>query len=434
MRILRWSLCSALSVLAIALCLALACGSGDLRRDDLNVVWVVMDAASARHFGPWGVEDDTSPHLDDVAREGVIFERAYAQWPATLASASSYLTGLYPDPKLPPSKLLDRGLATWLRDAGWQTVGFSENPFIHAEHGFERELGELHFVEPLREERGWLDHARRDSKETVTRSLRWIDAHSARPFFLYLHLLPPHAPYASPPPFAGRFSSSTYTGEFDGSTQLLLLQLYWENIAYVDQQLGRLYAGLRARDLLKRTIFVVSSDHGEAFGEHGNVLHGTTLYEEELHVPLVIRFPERFSPLPARWEGVVELVDLVPTLLDALGQPARELAGASLLPALRAQQAPKKLARAWISHRAGLFAAAIGERYKLVASLGSGARELYDLQRDPAETHNLSESEAPLALRLEAALRHGSRPLRSEHVSLDPALRRQLQALGYLDE
>ena len=437
-----------------------ACGRGQEGRpardevDGLNVIWVVLDAASARHLGHWGATRPTSPKIDDFAQEGVSFDRAYAQWPATLPSTGSFLTGRYPPRVAGPWALVGPTISTLLHDAGWRTAAFSENPFVSRSFGFSEGFDEFHEVEPVRKEaHPVLDQARRDTARTVTRSLEWIDANSGSRYFLYLHLLPPHPPYAPPPPFGGRFrEGERYDGEFDGTAPLLLevllggrqaseadlehlRALYDENIAYVDHQVGRLIQGIRDRGLLERTIVVLSSDHGEAFGQHGTILHGTSLYEEQIHVPLVIRFPPQFQPLPKRWRGIVELVDIVPTLLDALGIPYTDAAGRSLLKLLRANDTKLGTARAWLASPLDHLAAIIRPPFKLIVDEATGERELYDLDSDPLERNDLSQEVARAHLdRLEEELKAPTLRLQHETVQMDPKTAEQLEALGYVGD
>jgi arylsulfatase A-like enzyme len=418
--------------------------------EPIHVVWVVLDAAAARQFHLWGAPEKSTPHFDAIASEAVRFERAIAQWPATLSSTSSFLTGRYPNPLLPPQRLSEPGIASALRAAGWRTIAFSENPFVSEAHGFAREFGEFEAAPPLREESGLHDRARRDTRATIERSLEWIDREPARPFFLYLHLLPPHAPYDPPEPFAGKFQDPTYRGRFDGSMEPVIdvmlargnanqddlrnLRLaYLENLAYADEQLGRLHAGLSERGLLGRTLLIVSSDHGEAFGEHGQVFHGSNLYDEQLHVPLLVRFPEHLRVPPRVVPENVELADLVPTILDAAGQPPLEDGGQSLLRVALGEEPARDTARAWLTLRSKLSSSYTKGDFKLILHPTTGERELFDLAADPGESRNEVDERPNVAGYYEAALARPARTLRSEAVEVDGALRQQLEAIGYLE-
>jgi len=192
------------------------------------------------------------------------------------------------------------------------------------------------------------------------------------------------------------------------------------------QALGR-------KGLLDRSIVIVTADHGEAFGEHGRMLHTSTPYEETIHVPLVVRFPPRFGRLPARWSGIVELRDLVPTICDALGLGCRVNAERSLLRLVRSGAGDGRVARAWTSDGNGVALGALTDGHKLVMDSRAHRLELYELSRDPGEERDLSFVRCALARRLarrlqgnrqEAALATASHPVADD-------IRRKLRALGY---
>ena len=213
-----------------------------------------------------------------------------------------------------------------------------------------------------------------------------------------------------------------------------LRALYRENLAYADHQVGSLLRGLRERELLEDTVFILSSDHGEAFGEHGTVLHGLSLYEEEIHVPLVIRFPERFGTLPPEWHGMVELVDVVPTLRDALELPPRPSSGRSLLSLIRQEGPPELAARAWLKTRRTQLAAVISPDWKLIVDVASGQHTLYDLSSDPKETRDLAAFAPARVKRLETELREPAHVLRYGVAKIDNGTTEKIEALGYIDE
>jgi arylsulfatase A-like enzyme len=267
---------------------------------------------------------------------------------------------------------------------------------------------------------------------------------------VYLHLLPPHAPYDPPAPFAGRFQDASYRGRFDGSLQPVIdvmlgrgnanrddlanLRLaYLENLSYADTQLGKLVAGLEARGLLANSLLIVSSDHGEAFGEHGRVFHNSNLHDEQLHVPLLIRFPDRAGVEPGMVAATVELADLVPTVLDATGLPPLEGGGQSLLQVASGAVPPRDSARAWLTQGGRVQASLTKGGYKLVLRSSDGERELYDLVADPGESRDVAEAHPRVAAFYERALAAPVRWLRSEEAELDPDLRRQLEAIGYVE-
>jgi arylsulfatase A-like enzyme len=421
---------------------------------DLSVVLVVLDAAGAKHFGTYGNPLPTSPHIDALARDGaMVFERAYSQSAWTLPSAASLLTGRYPRHRTQTRTVVaGPTLAASLHDAGVRTAAFSENPYVTADFGFDRGFDEFHSYFP----KALLDadsrHYATDSERPTTDAIAWLEANAGERDFLYLHLLTPHSPYSPPPPFGGRFDPD-YDGPLDGGTDTLLrlneglldasprdldhLRLrYEENLAYGDHQVGRLIDALRRSGRLDRTIVIVTGDHGEAFREHGLMLHTTTLFEEMIHVPLVVRLPPRFGPTPARVRDVVELRDLAPTIRHALGITTGVATARSLIRRLRARTPPPAMARAWTSDGTRtMLGAIVTLEWKLVHDRTARRLALFDLRNDPAERHDLAGIEV-------ARARHLARRLRAARAApLDVLAQREvghqterkLRALGYVE-
>jgi len=420
--------------------------------DDLNVVFIIMDAVSASHLSCYGNDRPTTPNIDFLSDEATLFERAYAQAAWTLPSTASFLTGRYPPQRgAAHSKLVtDVTMASVLRDAGLRTAAFSENPYVVAGFGFDKgfEFFKEYFpAQRLR--KNPRSFARIDSAVSVNAVTAWIEDHLAARFFVYLHLLPPHAPYDPPPPYSGKFDTG-YRGTVHGSTDTLLKinegkikidrhdlehlrAQYDENLAYADHQVGRLVEFLRGRSLLDKTILIVTSDHGEAFHEHGVMLHNTTVYEEMIHVPLVIRFPSRYGKLPSRFKGVVELTDLLPTICDALRITSPESHGTSLLHLLREKRETETLARAWTSMAPEEFAALILPRYKLILDQRTNTAELFDLRNDPRETKNIESGNGPIVKELRALLQAtDSRRMIMEKTEVDKTTLEKLRSLGYV--
>jgi arylsulfatase A-like enzyme len=175
---------------------------------------------------------------------------------------------------------------------------------------------------------------------------------------------------------------------------------------------------------------VVTADHGEAFREHGELLHSTTLYEELIHVPLVVRFPRHVGPTPHRWDGVVELRAVSATIARAFGVPAPP----GLLAMLRGPDRPEAVARSWTAEGDRALGALTTRHYKVVLDRQARRLELYDLARDPGETTDLARAERPLAVRLARELRHGEgTSFGRRGQALAPETVRRLRALGYAE-
>lgn len=433
-------------IAVVVMSLSVGCGR-ELPPGPRGALLVVLDAAGARHVGAYGNPRPTTPRIDALARDGTLFERAYAQASWTLPSTASLLTGRYPPRKRQDRmKVGQRTLATRLRAAGVATAAFSENPLVTADLGFTSGFDTFreYFPKRLFDEQP-RDYPRTASDTTVDDAIDWLRSHRAAPFFLYVHLLPPHAPYPAPAPFGGRFDPD-YAGEVHGSPDTLLrinegrlavtprdvehLRLeYQENLAFADHEVGRLLDALDALGLGARTLVVVTADHGEGFGEHGLMLHMETLYDELVHVPLVLRFDDRVGSVPRRWPGVVELRRVCATIARHFGLPARR----GLIEAMRMPR-PEAVARSWTAYGEAALGAITTARHKLVLDRRTRRLELYDLARDPGETTDLSRTARPLAVRLARELRRGEGATFDRRGRpLDPDTVRRLRALGYAE-
>lgn len=353
--------------IACLLGLAAACsGDGAPARDKPPVVVIVVDALHALHVSHLGYPRETTPNLDDLAAEGVTFTQAFAPAPFTLASIPSLLTGRLPDSHGVSSNSRRLGeqevtLAEHLSRAGYRTFGAVANLNGGSVYGNDQGFDE--FVELFRAdgersadgvwEGGGVHIPRADEFLPVIE--RWCaEDLGGAPSLFYLHLLEPHEPYVPPDQFKRRFLSSGYEGEFkDGLTVELTLEhvarfgelhapgkeekdalvaLYDGNVAWVDRVLGEVFERLKSAGIYDEALIVVTSDHGEAFWQHGRRGHGGFLFDEELRVPLVVKFPAGRGPVGARVDRLASLVDVLPSIcawLD-LPLPARSLDGLSL--------------------------------------------------------------------------------------------------------
>ena len=287
---------------------------------------VVLDAARADHFGCYGYDRPTTPNIDELALESVVFERALSDASWTVPSIASLLSGLPPvhhgvvrsGGVLPEAVTT---LAEVLTDRGYRTAAFTENPLIDPEYGFGQGFQHFRqFIERSAREKAAFGSEEFDlsrAHEHVAEMADWIDAAADdAPFLLYAHFLRPHNPYHALPEHAGHLSLS-YSGKLTGGTRELftlqlrkadlsesdlqhLVDLYDENLLSADALAGELIGALRQRRLLESTITVLLSDHGEGFREHGTLLHGEQVYQESIHVPFMIRFPQAAAVEPRR--------------------------------------------------------------------------------------------------------------------------------------
>jgi arylsulfatase A-like enzyme len=306
------------------------------------VVFVLVDTLRADHVGAYGDRRGLTPTIDRLAREGVVFERATAASSWTRASVASIFTGLFPEThavvdrehSLPPQALT---LAEVITAAGGTALGVQANGNVDRDYGFD--AGFQRYVEPEANAGYPGDHMVSDARAVTDSALVLLDEFQQRPgpLFLYVHYIDPHDPYL-PHPELGR--GPLPDGRFDGSRKALhrmdvqrpgtlravdkarVARLYEDEVAFVDGHIGRLLSELEGRDLAGRTLVIVTADHGEGLWDHGERGHGRDLYEEQIHVPLVLRWPGAGAPRGLRVTDRVGHVDLAPTVLAALGMDA----------------------------------------------------------------------------------------------------------------
>ena len=441
---------AALLLLAIAAFGGAGCHDAPPR----NLLLISLDTLRADHLGCYGYGRPTSPFLDSLAKDGVVFERAFSAAPWTLPSHTSLFTGLYPSQhgvknegfSVPKDVLT---LPQALGERGFATAAVVSAHFLAPRYGLDRGF-ERYIVVPTNTRHG-------GAATTVSAyGLEWLAKENRRPFFLFLHYMDIHSDYAAAPRFESLFSAP-YQGPVDGSTRQLrefmgkqiafdaadrarLVDLYDAEIRQLDGALETLFTKLREQGTLEHTLVVVTADHGEEFFEHGGVLHGQSHYQELLHVPLILVGPG--LPRGRRIATPVSLVDLAPTLLALFGAPAPlTLAGRDLAPLWRTPDAswPERDLFAEADRtieRRDTERAVIRGDWKLVLHRDTGERELYDLAADPREQANLAQQDparaAQLADELTSALASEKHAPELPPVSDDE--RRQLQALGYLGE
>ena len=419
-----------------------------------NIILYVIDTLRADHLGTYGYERPISPRIDSLANEGVLFEDTQAQASWTKPSAASILTGLLPWRHGAVGER-DRlsaeapSLARILQDNGYRTGAVSANGYVSKAFGFDQGFGQ--FIQaPSSANRSGAVH---------TSALAWLDSlHGDEPFFLYVHTIDPHNPYAPPEDLRLRFAARVKDPDM-GSIQRMkarlkgaeaatpaviadLLALYDAEIADNDRELGRFLDSLKQRGWYEDTLLIVSSDHGEEFYEHGAWTHRLSLYSEVLEVPLIIRFPGGWKA-GTRVVATAQHVDFMPTILDYLDLPApNELDGQSLLRFI--DHGPgATVRRAVFSHlsiaHGSVFSAVFEDRKLITAQLAGRSRppELYRRRSDPREQEDLA-SKYPvtagyLTSLIRAELAKGGPAPAAEPAQLDEETRRNLEALGYIN-
>ncbi len=383
---------------------------------------VTIDTLRADHLGCYGAEPSATPTLDALAARGARFENAISPAPLTLPSHATLLTGLDPPRhgvrangayRLGPSFPT---LAERLGGEGLATAAFVSAFVLERRFGTAR--GFDHYDDALGVQLDDIGVASRPAGATVDAALAWLEDAPER-FFLWLHLYDPHAPYEPPEPHGTRQLGQPYLGE----------------IAYADAELGRLLAALEARFDDGGTLVVVTSDHGESLGEHGEPTHAFGVYDATQRVPLLLAGPK--VPAGRVVEPVVRLADVTPTVLELFGlPPLAEQSGASLLPLLAgdAEPAPRV---AWVETLATQldmgWSPLLGVRTARHKYVRAPRPELYDLAGDPNETRNLAAEQPERVAELDALVEARAAGQRTTpNQSVDGETAERLRALGYL--
>jgi arylsulfatase A-like enzyme/Tfp pilus assembly protein PilF len=400
--------------------------------EPLNIVLVTLDTLRTDRLSCYGSDRVSTPNIDAFASEGVLFSNAATTVPFTLPAHSSILTGLYPPGHGVRENVgysLDDGVPTvaeLLSGAGWSTAGFVSAFVLDGRwgigSGFETYFDDFDlsgFENPN------LSSVQRRGDATLAEAVRWLDSRPAdRPFFLWLHLYDPHDPYEPPEPWASRYADRPYDGE----------------VAFTDSLVGDLRRALEDRGLLSSSMVILTSDHGEGLGDHGESSHGFFLYDSTVHVGLIVRMPGG-EPAGRVVDAAVSHVDIVPTLLDAVGLDASQpVHGRSLIPLIEGEaRTPDRgvyseslyplLHYGWAALRAYRT-----DNRKLISA---PRPEVFDIHADPLEEHDLSAEQPDVLAELESGLDvlrsqiDAATPAAASAPDLDPHTVAQLQALGY---
>lgn len=404
---------------------ALAVVASGLVKDKLptrpsNVVVISLDTTRADRLPAYGFSGMTTPALDRIARQGMVFDCAETVAPLTLPAHTSLFTGLYP----PHHGVRDNAdapavgvaaaptLAEILRARGFRTAAFVGSVVLSRSRGLARGFdtysdGAYDGLPPPR---------RRDGSIVIDEASAWIDRQDGAPFFLWVHLYDVHGPQRLPIEYRRAYGDS-----------------YEGGLAYADAQVGRLLNSLERKGVIPSTAVIVAGDHGESLGDHGEREHGIFVYESTMHVPLIVRSP---GARRGHADGLVSLVDVLPTVVDLFGLPRPSgLDGVSLVPALRGRRLPEREVYAesmYPSHLGwGPLRMLRRERMKYIEA---PRPELYDLATDPFERRNLV-SERPAAadgMRARLAAIAAISPRYAAAGAPDVETARGLAALGYI--
>lgn len=439
-----------------------------------SVLLIVIDALNAKHLGAYGYERPTSPHIDELARDGLVLTNYFSTSSWTRPSFASIVTGLPKrDHKMelncPPLDEEFETLAERFSEAGFATAGFVGNPLVRAKWGFGQGYDLYVDAEYLD------DYGLADDPDLARRAAKWIREHADEPFFALVFFTAPHCPY-NPPRGYRRFFKGLPPGHIIGipkreyprgmkrGDRLKTIAAYDGDVLFADAQVGKLIAALEKNALLERTHVIVTADHGEMFGEHNCFMHGYHMWDPVLRVPFVVESPS----LPGG--GIYDdrpysHLDLIPTLLDLAGiDPDPELPGESIVEALGDPHSLRErvLFSQHNAHEVRREAIRKG-RYKLVhhhpvspdnherlndlhpsrpvpdpedlptVAWDEERYELYDMAADPGELRNLFEQRktAPETAELIGELAERLEGDDEVSMEVDDDLRQALEALGY---
>jgi arylsulfatase A-like enzyme len=416
----------------LTLCLGMAVLlTGCSRSADYNVLLITMDTTRADHLRCYGYENIETPTLNGLAREGVMFKRAYSQLPMTLPAHTSILSGTYPlysgvvdngDYRV-PNELVT--LPEMLKPKGYTTAAFISAAVL--KKNFNLNQGFDHWdeegIQPQKEMTALV--AERKANVTTDAALKWLDQNYKKPWLLWVHYYDPHATYNPPEPYKHLYYFDEYSGE----------------IAFMDSQIKRLLQFLDQKKLAGKTIVVAIADHGESLGEHGENSHAVFLYEGTQHIPFIMRVPG-LKKTNLAISTIVGQVDVVPTIMDFLSIPApAQVKGRSLKKLILGQEKDGDQGVAFLESHFPFLHYNWSEMYGMVNSqykyIQAPKPELYDLFKDLPELTNIAEQNPKLLKEFDFKVEEFKKQNRSKLVleargaELDEQTRRQLEALGY---
>jgi len=413
--------------------------SGDLLKcADCNVLIVAFDAEQAGHVGALGYSKNTSPVQDSLAKSGFLFTNAIAQSSWTVPSFMSFFTSLYPSEHKLTNKYTEfsqsvktisniknlaptvQTLAEVFQRNGYATAGFTGDAGVGAGFGYNK--GFDVYVDSQTPFGGF--------EASIPPALEWLKNNKDKKFFMFLHSYSIHGQNDPAEGYTKKFLDFNYAGPLQGGKaeqaklreeglakgKLALTEedykfwraLYDEKIYNADKKFGEFLTQLDGLDLTKKTIIIVLSDHGTEIGEHQRFDHGFSLYDELIHVPLIIKLPQKISKVV---DNQVRAIDLMPTVLELVGLPVDEkiknqMKGESLVSLMRGQKTGGRDAFSETDYRNYTHKKSLrtSDGWKFIYTFEDDTRELYNLKSDPGETKNLVEQEPKLAYELEQKL------------------------------
>lgn len=438
---------------AVVLSLVLFLPACKSNEKEFNIILISIDTLRADHLGCYRYPHPTSPAIDAFAKDAVLFRQCIAQCTSTLASHASIMTSLIVShhsayfTRTQPLPDQVKTMAEFLKEKNYRTVSYNDGGQIAAKFGLDQGFD-------IYESLPFDDVKEMQFKRIVEKTESWIDTNPGEKFFLFLHTYETHHPYTPEPHYLDMFEED-YNGNLPEhiSVELLnrinkdevaiddqdkqhIIDTYDAEIREMDDSFARLIAFLKKKKLYDNTLIIFTSDHGEEFGEHGIWgMHSHTLFNDQLLVPLIMKLPG--SQLAGRKiNPMARSIDILPTVLDLLGQDIpKDLEGATLIPLAQGRAEDKNMFA--ISQRdmpktyPRKYWSVIQNNWKLYD------KKLYNLLTDPGELTDATEAYRNLKSRLESMaisfMKRRAKRLDTRKIKIDKKLKEKLKTLGYVD-
>lgn len=363
-----------------------------------NIILITIDALRPDHLGCYGYPVNTSPRINKIAKEGTVFKNNFAQSSWTAASMVSMFTSTLPpthgifhgqviEDKVYYQEVLSDDFTTLpeiLKSAGYTTAGFSTNSHLTKKQGFDQGFDYFN------------DTCLWESADCVNNeAIKWIKDNSSEKFFLWIHYIDPHAEFTernndwyNPP---GKYGMM-YRPKNLNAPKEKHISGYDGKIRYTDDSVSQLIDSLKDNGAYDNSIIIITADHGEGFQEHGQWFHSETLYNEEIHIPLIIRLPHGRGLL-TEVDANVRSIDIYPTITDYLNiKPLPQLQGKSLIPFIQGKDSSDLPVYSETRKKLNQdLRAIIKDGYKLIKNFETGTNELYNLKDDPLEKNNIAD-------------------------------------------
>jgi choline-sulfatase len=407
-----------------------------------NVLLISIDTCRADHLGCYGYPLDTTPNIDAIASEGIVFEQAISPLPFTLPAHCTMLTGTIPpyhgvidntDYKLSEGNVT---LGELLKKQGYLTAGFVSSFILDSQFGLGQ--GFDFYDDNFEAANDTMDINQKSGGETTQDVIEWLGTHKDEKNFVFLHYYDPHFTYEPPEPFASKFRNVPPPKHVTTRFEQALFDGYASEIAYTDHCIGQVVDKLRELGLYDSTMIIITSDHGEMLGQHGEGFHGYFIYQPAIRVPLIFKLPR--SSKHKRITSTVGLVDIVPTVCSVLGiDLSTPVQGQDLSPCFDSDWLPPSDRHLFCQsleptkYNANSLWGIVTDRYKYIKTTRS---ELYDLVEDPYELNNIAVEQADRSQTMEERLRQilqeTTRGKEGGKEHLDNQTRERLESLGYI--